>query len=338
MNGTRRQWIGFALGAGALGVGTLSAGPVQAASNARPDLQWRERVLRGFGTTLWLRAGHVDAGAVERGLEAAVAALRQVERQMSLFDPASAVSRLNRDGELADPPADLLQVLRLARRVAERSGGAFDVTVQPLWQLWQRATREGRVPSPAELRAARALGGWRDLQVSRGRIRFARAGMAITLNGIAQGHAADRARDALQAHGIADALLDTGEWQPMGRAPGGGRWQLGLADPRDAQRLIALLAADGRAIACSSDDKLAFSADRVHHHILDPRTGDSPPHLASVVVAAPSCALADALTKVMFMHTAREAPAIAARWGCDVLAINKLRLQVASPGLALRPG
>ncbi|MFO1220657.1 MAG: FAD:protein FMN transferase [Burkholderiaceae bacterium] len=323
----RRHWLGFALGAG-LGGGACAAGAA---------LLWRERALRGFGTTLWLLAGAADAATLERGLDAAVAAIRHVERLMSLFDPASAVSRLNRDGALRDPHPDLVRVLRLAQRVAEGSSGAFDVTVQPLWQLWQRATREGRMPSGAELREARARTGWRRLRVSAARIDFAAPGMAVTLNGIAQGFAADLARDALRAHGIGDALLDTGEWQMLGRSPERGTWQLGLADPRDARRMLATLAADGRGVACSSDDKLAFSADRVHHHILDPRSGDSPPHLSTVVVAAPSCALADALTKVMFMHPAREAPGLAARWGCDVLAIDKQGRPVASTGLAWKP-
>jgi thiamine biosynthesis lipoprotein len=327
MKPTRRHWLGVAFGGGvALAVGA-----------AAPRLAWRERALRGFGTTLWLRAGHADAATVERGLDAAVAAIRHVERLMSLFDADSAVSRLNRVGVLHDPHPDLVRVLQLAAQVSAASRGAFDVTVQPLWRLWQQATHEGRVPDAAELRGARLLVGWHEVQVSAARIAFARPGMAITLNGIAQGYAADLARDALQAHGIADALLDTGEWQPLGRSPERGAWRLGVADPRDAQRLLATLVADGRAVACSSDDKLAFSADRAHHHILDPHTGDSPPHLATVVVAAPSCALADALTKVVFMGRAADAPALAARWRCDVLAVDKQGRCVASPGLALHP-
>jgi thiamine biosynthesis lipoprotein len=333
MKRARRQWIGFALGAGALGAGVVGAAPA-----ASPDLRWRERVLRGFGTTLWLRAGHGDLIALGRGLDAAVAAIRQVERLMSLFDPASAVSRLNRDGELRDPHPELVQLLRLAQQVAEDSAGAFDVTVQPLWRLWQRCAAEGRLPGAAERRDALARSGWRHLRVTDARIAFAKPGMAITLNGIAQGHAADRAREALCAHGIADALLDTGEWQMLGRSPERGAWRLGVADPHDTSALAATLIADGRGIACSSDGTLSFSADRVHHHILDPRRGDSPPHVSTAVVAAPSCALADALTKVVFMHPAAHATSIAARWGVDVLAVDKRGRRVGSPGILVRTG
>jgi thiamine biosynthesis lipoprotein len=298
-------------------------------------MRWRERALHGFGTTLSLRAGHADAGRVDAALDAAVAAIRRVERQMSLFDRSSALVALNRDGVLHRPDPELVQVLRLAGQVAARSGGAFDVTVQPLWAAWDRARREHRLPTAAELRAARAAVGWRGVHADDDAIRLVRPGMALTLNGIAQGWAADRARDALVAHGIAHALLDTGEWMPLGSSPDGGAWRLGLADPRDAAHILAALAADGRAIACSSDAYEVFSADRRHHHILDPRTGDSPAAIAAVAVAAPTGALADALTKVMFMGKPRDALAAARRWGVDVVVVDKSGRMAASPGLDL---
>jgi thiamine biosynthesis lipoprotein len=324
---TRRQWLRMALG--------VAGGAALPAAARASALQWRERALQGFGTTLWLRAGHADAARAEAGLDAAVAALRHVERQMSLFDAASAVARLNRDGVLEAPDPQLVAVLQLAREVSARSGGAFDATVQPLWALWQRAARAGRLPDAAERRAAQALVDWRGLDVRPQRIALARPGMAVTLNGIAQGFAADRARDALRAHGIDHALLDTGEWAPMGEAPGRGRWRLGLADPRDARRVLATLAADGRAVACSSDAHLRFSADGRHHHILDPRLGDSPVQLAAVAVLASSAALADALTKPLFMGSAAEALALARRWGVDVVAVEKNGRLHASPGVPL---
>lgn len=317
MSGTRRQWLRWALGA--------AAGSA-VATKASAALQWRERALLGFGTTLWLRAAHADAGRVDRALDEAVALLRHLERQLSLFDPASAVRRLNRDGVLAHPDPALVELLTLARRVSQRSRGAFDVTVQPLWAAWQRAHAEGRKPTPAELARARALVDWRAVSVSGQTVRLGRAGMALTLNGIAQGYAAERARALLRGHGITAALLDTGEWAPIGRAPDGQPWQLGLASPRDSARILATLQADGRAMAVSSDAHLRFGADPgddQDHHIIDPRSGRSPPHLSAVVVAAGSAALADALTKVMFMGTAAQALLQARRWGVDVIAVDK---------------
>jgi FAD:protein FMN transferase len=327
-NNPRRQWLRCSLGLGA-----ALAGVGAAPGHASPGhLRWRERALLGFGTTLWLRAAHREAETVERALDAAVQAIRHVETQMSLFDPASAVSRLNRDGELRAPDADLLQVLRLAQQVAAGSAGAFDITVQPLWLAWAAARRAGRTPTAQELSKARALVGWRDVEVEAARVLLRRPGMAITLNGIAQGYAADLARERLRAHGIEHALLDTGEWAPLGHAPGDLPWRLAVADPRNAAQPVAALQAQGRSVATSSDAHTTFTADLRHHHIFDPHSGESPAQLASVTVLAHSCALADALTKVMFMGGIPDALALAQRWGVDVLAIDKAGRWQASAG------
>ncbi len=321
----------------ALGLGTLAGAPARAVSEISQEaaLHWQQRMLLGFGTSLWLRAAHRNPAHLRRALDAAVNTIRHVERQMSLFDSASAVSQLNRNGELRDPDGDLLAALALARSVSARSAGAFDITVQPLWQTWAHARARDGLPTADALRRAVALVDWRGVELDAGRIAFDRPGMGVTLNGIAQGYAADRVREVLSAHEIEHALLDTGEWAPMGLSPQQQVWRLGLQHPADPGRMLATVIADGRAIATSSDANYVFSEDRRHHHILDPRTGLSPAKIASLSVAAPSCALADALTKVLFMGSVGQAMSLATDWGVDVLAVGKDGQWQASPGMPL---
>ncbi|CAG1018202.1 FAD:protein FMN transferase [Burkholderiaceae bacterium] len=316
-----------------LGLGALAALGDRAAAGA--DLLWRRRVLVGFGTTLTLQAAHADEATLDRALDAAVATLRRIEAQMTLFNPDSALARLNRDGQLLAPPAELLYVLRLAQAVSRRSLGAFDVTVQPLWQTFEAARKESRLPEPWEVADARARVDWRDLELSPQRLRLCRPGMGITLNGIAQGHAADRVRAVLAAHGIRHALVDAGEFAPMGHNAERRPWTLGLANPRDEVALMARLTSDGRCIATSADNLSSFSADRRHHHIVDPRTGYSPPDLASVTVVATSGAIADALTKVIFVAGPGRALTLARQWGVDALWVDKAGAWQATPGLRL---
>ncbi len=334
---TRRRWLGMAIGLGAAGLGVAGIGASVLRSRSTPSraLLWRERAMIGFGTTLSIRAAHERPEQLDVALDAAVATIRHIERQMSLFDPDSALVRLNRAGVLESPDADLVHVLQLAGEVSARSGGLFDVTVQPLWQAWQRAHAAGRTPSASEIDAARALVDWRMVDVDAQRIALRRPGMAITLNGIAQGHAADRVKQVLLDHGIAHAAIDTGEWSSAGDSPEGTPWTLGIADPRARDRIIAKLFADGRGVASSSDDRTSFSADHRHHHILDPRTGFSPTDIAAITVAASSCALADALTKVLFMASAEHALALASEWGVDALVIDKAARWRATRGLTL---
>jgi FAD:protein FMN transferase len=330
LNSTRRQCLRLAMG--------LSGLAIAFPSNTKPStLQWRERAMLGLGTTLSLRAGHASAERAEAGLDAAVNAIRHVERHMSLFNPDSALCHLNREGVLHRPDPDLVKILLLARSVSERSQGAFDVTVQPLWDTWQSAKQLNRLPTAAELKLARGKTGWRHLEISTERIRFLRPGMALTLNGIAQGYASDLAREALRLHGIEHALIDTGEWSTLGQSADSRPWSLGVENPRQFDAIIARVVADGRAIATSSDAHCSFSADLRHHHIFDPHTGYSPRELASVTVLAPTCALADALTKVMFMASPERAIVLAKQWQVDVLVVDKAGRLHASPGLKFGP-
>jgi FAD:protein FMN transferase len=320
-----------------VGIVGLGAALLLPGASAKPQaLQWRERVMLGLGTTLALRAGHADGGRADAGLDAAVAAIRHVEQQMSLFIPENALSRLNRDGVLHHPHPDLVQVLTLAQQVSQKSRGAFDVTVQPLWQVWQQAKQAGRLPSAGEVQSALARVGWQHLQVTQQRIRFTQPHMAATLNGIAQGFASDLARAALEASGIAHALIDTGEWSALGISPEQNPWTLGVAHPRQPQALIAKLAMAGGAMATSSDVQYRFGNDDKHHHIFDPKTGYSPSDLASVTVLAPSCALADALTKVIFMASPARALELAKLWKVDVLVVDKAGKWQATDALRAR--
>ena len=308
----RRQMLQLGMGLG-LGVNAV----------ARESLVWQERSLVGFGTTLWLKAAHTDAGRLQQALDASVKAIRSVETQMSLFDPDSAVSRLNRLGELQKPDAELVSVLTLAQHVSYRSAGAFDVTMQPLWNLWSLHSQNQTLPSAKAISQTRSLVNWRALTVSPEVVRLNVKGMGVSLNGIAQGYAADKVRSVLQSHGVQHALIDTGETSVLGQSSKAEDWRFAV-EPSVASPLTPpVINPHGWALATSSNAHTAFSADHVHHHILNPHTGDSPSHWATVSVIAPSCALADALTKVFFMCPPQGVERLAKAWGVGVVLQNK---------------
>ncbi|RFO97302.1 FAD:protein FMN transferase [Rhodoferax lacus] len=317
-----------------LGLGS-ALGAVQASAGASP-LVWRSRTLGAMGTSMRLQLAHTDAAQAEQALAAAIADIRSIEDQMSLFREDSALCQLNRTGVLTQAPADLLQVLHTAAQVSERSQGAFDITVQPLWQVFDAARQQGRLPSAAEVSAARSKVDWRGVQVRGDTVRLQQRGMALTLNGIAQGYAADKVRARLQALGVQHALVDAGEYAALGQAAHAGDWTLGVASPRGAHALLAGIALQGRCVATSADDQCCFSADYRNHHIFDPRTGYSPQALSSVSVMADSAVQADAITKVLFMAGYEQALPLAKAWGVEVLVVDKQGRWQASAGLPLR--
>ncbi len=166
--------------------------------------------------------------------------------------------------------------------------------------MFSAAQREGATPGEEELAAARAKVNWRRLQVPPQRMKLT-PGMAITLNGIAQGFAADRALDALRQHGMRHALVNTGELGAIGSKPSGEAWTAGVQHPRIEDAYVAVAQLDGRCLATSGDYATSFTADRRDNHIFDPRTGRSPTELASVSVLAPSGLLADGLSTTLFV-------------------------------------
>lgn len=315
-------------------------------------LIWRERALIGFGTTLWIKAAHENADQLEQALAAAVQVIRSVERQMSLFDLESDISRLNRTRSLRKPDTHLLSVLKISEHVSRFSQGAFDISMQPLWDIWSKSASQKSLPSTRDIQNARERVNWRAVEASPDLVRLHIPGMGLSLNGIAQGYATDRVRATLQAHGIHHALIDAGETALLGNAPNEKPWQLGIesavsihhsAEARKSlhrsedQRFVdaPIMIGDGRAMATSSDVHTTFSDDHRYHHILNPHTGYSPSEWSSVTVIASSCVLADALTKVFFMTSREQILSMANRWRVDVVMQDKAGQWMASPGARL---
>lgn len=303
----RRTLLSAALGTAALGVGSWWAARAQLNEFATGGIV--------FGTTASLRVLHDDETEANAALAAAMDALRRVDRLMSLHRHDSELSRLNREGTLAHPDPQLLAVLQAAQSVAQLTDGAFDVTVQPLWDA---ATGQAD-PAQALTRV-----GWRKLEVGSERVQLREPGMAVTLNGIAQGYGADVALATLRAHGIEHALLDTGEFGSLGHRDDGQPWTLAIRDPRNPQGIAHLLRADGRCLATSGDYETHFSADFSRHHIVNPHTGVSPQELASVSVLAPTGMQADALSTACMVLGMNESLRLVERLPqVDVLCIAK---------------
>lgn len=279
---------------------------------------------RAFGTTIHVKVLHTDQRQAELAIEDAFHEAKKIDALMSIHSENSQVFRLNRDGRLHKPDPHLLRVLEQARQLSQLTDGAFDITVQPLWSKFSQAAAVHSLPSTEERLSARALVNWKNLRVEKDQVSFGQPGMAITLNGMAQGYAADLALSAVRARGVQHALLDTGEFISSGtRAPERG-WVLGVQNPRHADEYTTALQMDGRSVATSGDYETTFTPDFAHHHIFDPATGDSPLELASVTVAAPTGLLADGLSTALFVMGSDKAMALAAQLErVDVLLMDK---------------
>jgi thiamine biosynthesis lipoprotein len=283
-------------------LGVLAAAPGLALpglghAGEAPLVTWRGAVLGALGS---ISLHHPDRTTAERLVAAARAEIRRLEAMFSLWRADSLLSALNRRGVQVAPPPEMTELLARAVAIAELTGGAFDPTVQPLWALHARhfgtAGADPAGPPAAALEAALARVGHRHLRVSSDRIALVRRGMALTLNGIAQGYITDRVVALLRAGGIAHTLVELGEARALGRHPAGRPWRAALADPQAPGRVWGEVALSDRALASSSHSGFVFDHAGHFSHLLDPRSGRSPHRYRSVSVLAPDATLADALS------------------------------------------
>lgn len=301
-----------------------------AATNGEPLVR---RQAFALGTTVSLAVLHDDAELAERSIGAALAEIETVESVMSIYRDSSELSRLNRDGAVHQPHRYLVDVLRTALDVSRRTDGAFDVTVQPLWSVHRAAHDHDRVPLDDELARALDLVDWRSIELRDDAIRLTQPGSAVTLNGIAQGFAVDRALAALRSHGIQHALVDVGELAAIGRKQDQSPWKVGVQHPREPEAYAALVELEHRSLATSGDYATTFTPDRASHHVFDPRTGRSPLELASVTIAAPNAMLADAWsTACLVLGPERSLERLSRESALDGLFVLKDGRTIATPG------
>ncbi|MBN2046194.1 MAG: FAD:protein FMN transferase [Anaerolineales bacterium] len=273
----------------------------------------------------------------EKAVEATFA---ELERQIAIFnhrEPGSSVAMLNHTGKLAKPPKELVEVLVNALEISEKTGGAFDVTVKPLVDLYQQS--QPALPTSEALGAVLKLVNYTKMNVSSEEVSFSQPGMTITLDGIAKGYIVDAAVAQLHNLGFENVFVEAGgDLMASGSKDEKKPWKVGVQSPRQAQMgLFASFSITDQAVATSGDYMQYFTKDMLNHHILNPRSGVSAPYLASATVVAPSCAQADAYaTALMVMRPEDGLAVVNSASNIDALLIAKDMMEYRSSGFQNR--
>ncbi|RBW54760.1 FAD:protein FMN transferase [Ruegeria sp. A3M17] len=278
---------------------TISAASAACPAIASPDTaaRWRGSALGAPASMQLVGLTDVQAHPIFAAIEAEVTRLEDI---FSLYRPDSQLSRLNRDGYLAHPAPEMLDLLSLCTVLHENSGGAFDPTIQPLWTA---------LVSGTDTANARKTIGWNKVSVNSDVVRLPYPGhSALTLNGIAQGAITDRIAALLISKGLQDILVDMGEIAAFGQRHDGRDWQVGLAGP-ESQITKRIFLRD-RAVATSDSANLMLTD--AHGHILSP-TGQTPARRV-LSVSANSAALADGLSTTLCALSDKDLPNVLNRF------------------------
>jgi len=269
------------------------------------------------------------AGAAPSATHAAVAAafdaVAQVHGLMSFHAPDSDIGRLNREASVraVGVHAWTFAVLEAALDFHRRSTGAFDIAVAPILQnLCLLPQHAGLFPRP---QAGRSLGADRFPTAAEvellpeHRVRFHHPDVRIDLGGIAKGFAVDRAIDVLRHHEMPGGVVNAGGDLA---AFGSGSEPVCLRDPRDPRRLICRIEIDNEALASSAHffDPLT-SGRAAGTAIIDPCTRQPVETFIGATVRAPSCMVADALTKAV-MIAGPSAAALLQHYGAGAVVVS----------------
>ncbi|MBR1713038.1 MAG: FAD:protein FMN transferase [Alloprevotella sp.] len=229
--------------------------------------------------------------------------LQRVDESLSMFNPGSVISRINRN-ETDEADTLLCDVFRRAMQVSAVTAGAFDITVAPLVNLWGFGFKEGRDPTAAQVDSVRPFVGYDKVRLENGRIRKADARLMLDCGAIAKGYAVDQVARMLSRLGICDYLVEIGgEVAAKGVNAEGLLWAVGVQKPPAdgteplQQELQTVLRLSGEALATSGNyHNFYYRKDgRRVAHTIDPRTGFPVEHtLLSASVLAQECATADA--------------------------------------------
>jgi thiamine biosynthesis lipoprotein len=220
-----------------------------------------------------------SAGKVNKAIDKAFGEIARVESVFSVYKADSEISKINslKNGETLKISGEAFELISKAVKYGLKTGGAFDITVKPLIDVWAKAKAEGKIPSEIDIRGALDKVGARDviLDNSASTISFSKPGMAIDMGGVAKGYASGQAIKVLKANGVKSAIVHAGgDMYCMGFKSGNKPWKVGIQHPRDRRSIIYELEVRDKSVDTSGDYERYFMlGGKRYSHIIDPRTG-----------------------------------------------------------------
>jgi FAD:protein FMN transferase len=243
-----------------------------------------------------------DAFTASNAVHAAFARITALDQMMTDYEPESELMRLSKSppGTPVKVSRDLFTILAESQRLADASGGAFDVTAGPVVQLWRRARRQRELPAGDRLALARESVGFEKLKLDASHKTVTLLGekMRLDLGGIAKGYAADEALRVLRRMGCGRSLVAASGDLAIGDPPpgkAGWRVSIGLPGPGNTNLAGTLLLHNAGVSTSGESEQFVILGGVRHSHIVDPRTGWSVTNHIQTTIVADCATRSDAL-------------------------------------------
>ncbi len=252
----------------------------------------------------------LNKAQITQAFDDALHEIQRVDRLMTTWRPDSDLSKVNAaagTGQKVAIDPETFGIVENAIHTSEISDGTFDITFESLHGLWK--FDEDLDPHPPTLAAVRAklpLVNYHHVHLDAGAhtVMLDKAGVKISLGGIAKGYAVDRAAKVLDDAGLPSFYVQAGgDLFARGKKPDGSPWQAAVRDPRGPEgSYFAVLDLSDHAFSTAGDYERSYVVgEKRYHHIIDPRTGFPATASRSVTIWAKTALLADGIDDAVFI-------------------------------------
>jgi FAD:protein FMN transferase len=237
----------------------------------------------------------------EKAIKSAFSEIKEIESELNVYSENSELSKLNKNKVIESPSDDLKRNIARSLCYSNLSDGAFDITVQPILELFKKSFSEKNSPPSGEMISKELKKvDYRKVIIKGNEIKIG-DDQSITLGGIAKGYAVEKAVEILKNYKITMALVDaSGNMRALGKKPEG-VWNIAIRDPRDSHGYVTIIPLNNNAVSTSGDYERYLDEKKQYHHIINPKTGYSATELSSVTIVADNAFDADALSTIVFV-------------------------------------
>lgn len=260
-----------------------------------------------MGTLLEISLYAENEPLAQNAFEQVFQEVSRLEKVFSTYQHDSEISQINREAWKAPQrlSPDAFTLILTSKQLFERTQGAFDITINPLVQLWKDAQQKNQLPTADQITNTRQMIGMSQIHfdISARKIRFLQEGMSLDFGGIGKGYALDQATTVLKNKGIQHALLNFGgNICVTGPPPDASFWSVEIKDPKNPQKRISALRLSNGSVSTSANYERGLQIQgKLYSHLIDPRTGSPATGILSTTVIAENATEADALSTGLFI-------------------------------------
>lgn len=243
-----------------------------------------------------------DSLSAEQNIDIVIAEITRIENLISDWKPTSQVSEVNQNAGIRPVKVDreVFELTQRAIRFSEITNGGFDISFAAMDRIWKFDGSMTEMPSAEAIKKSVEKVGYKNIVLDsiQSTIFLKLKGMKIGFGALGEGYATDKCRKMMLDKGIQAGIINgSGDMSTWGKQPNGKAWNIGITNPFDPEKLLAVIPLKQEAVTTSgSYEKFVVFDGKRYSHIINPATGMPATGLCSATVLGPNAETANGLS------------------------------------------